>query len=467
ETPDGPLVVWVVDMPRTLGASRRVLFEEAAERVGSIERVMEADGVGRWVLAKRRDNDPLFTPDVVVGDFNTPGHAWSVSRFHRGMRPVRTDTGMGPAGTWPGAWPLFEIDLARLGPDLRAVATGRIRCDGARHLGLWIDLARQDRHPGGPGPGRGRGLGMLVQASVGKWGLGNMLFPWARAEVFCERTGARMIAPQWTHLNKIGPLLRKETDLRYYTNLFDNRGYVRGPARWSALLLRKLVKSDEAERLIADGKADQLNKSLIDFKGYDDWFREDLPRHRDFVRRRLDAITAPAVKKQIAEFDTPLDVVVHIRRGDMRVLEPGEEFGGRRIHAESEAFFVAVIEQVRTVVGDRPLTVFTNARPGELSRVPGLPGVHHAPGHHSALTDMWLMSRAKVLITSSLSSFSAWASYLGGTPTIWHRPNRLALVPDRPELAIEVGPDGVLPDESRAVIADAFKRSPAARGDHE
>ncbi len=297
---------------------------------------------------------------------------------------------------------------------------------------------------------------MLVQASVGKWGLGNMLFPWARAEVFCDRTGARMIAPQWTHLNKIGPLLRKETDLRYYTNLFDNRGYIRGPARWSALLFRKLVKSDEAERLIAEGRADELDNALIDFKGYDNWFRDDLPHHRDLVRRRLDAITSKAVKEQIAAFVGPLEIVVHIRRGDMRVLDPGEEFEGRRVHAESEAYFVSVIEQVRSVVGDRPLTIFTNARPGELERVPDLPDVHRVPGHHSALTDIWLMSRARVLITSSLSSFSAWASYLGGMPTIWHRPNRTPLVPGRPELAIEVAPDGVLPEESRAVIGGAF-----------
>ncbi len=142
EAPGGPLVVWLVDMPRTLGASRRTLFEQMADRIAKVDHVLEADGVGRWVLGARRDDDGLFTPDVVVGDFNTPGQAWSLSKLHPGLRPARADAGLGPAGTWPSRWPLFEIDLARLGPKIRATDAGRIRCPGARHLGLWMDLDR-------------------------------------------------------------------------------------------------------------------------------------------------------------------------------------------------------------------------------------------------------------------------------------------------------------------------------------
>ncbi len=142
EAPHGPLIVWLVDMPRTLGASRRTLFEQMAGKIAEVDRVLEADEMGRWVLGRRREGDPLFTPNVVVGDFNTPGQAWSLSKFHPGLRPVRADAGLGPAGTWPAKWPLFEIDLARLGPKVHATGTGRIRCPGARHLGLWMDLSR-------------------------------------------------------------------------------------------------------------------------------------------------------------------------------------------------------------------------------------------------------------------------------------------------------------------------------------
>lgn len=142
ETPEGPLVVWAVDMPRVLGASRRDLFAEAAERVAGVTTVQRTDGLGRWVLAEPLPDEPLSTPDIVVGDFNTPGHAWSVSNFHPGLRPARADARLGPAGTWPAPYPLFEIDLARLGPGVEAVRTGRIRCEGCRHLGLSVGLRR-------------------------------------------------------------------------------------------------------------------------------------------------------------------------------------------------------------------------------------------------------------------------------------------------------------------------------------
>lgn len=142
EAPGGPLIVWLVDMPRTLGASRRTLFEQMAGRIAKVDHVLEANELGRWVLAARQEDDQLFNPDVVVGDFNTPGQGWSLSKFHPGLRPARADAGVGPAGTWPSSWPLFEIDLARLGQDIHATQTGRIRCPGARHLGLWVDLTR-------------------------------------------------------------------------------------------------------------------------------------------------------------------------------------------------------------------------------------------------------------------------------------------------------------------------------------
>lgn len=303
---------------------------------------------------------------------------------------------------------------------------------------------------------------ILVQASMcdRRPGLGNRLFPWARAEIFAARVNGRVIAPQWTQL-KLGPMLRRETDLRLYTNLFTNRDYIRGPRRWLALALTTRIRGEEANDLLDDLAPEQaarrLDGKIVEFRGYEGWFREDLKHHRDLVRERLWAITSGAVRRQVESFTLPTEIVAHVRRGDMRVLAPGEEFNGRPGYAESERYFSTVIEQIRAAAGELPVTIFTNAHPGELAEIPSLPGVRIVPPGHTALTDIWLMSRARVLIASSSSSFSAWASYLGGMPTIWHRPNRLDLVPGRPELAIEVAPDALLNDDARAVIRD-FQR---------
>lgn len=289
-------------------------------------------------------------------------------------------------------------------------------------------------------------------------GLGNRMFSWARAEVFSSRTGARLIAPMWSQF-KLGPMLRRETDMRYYLNLFDNSGYVRGPARWLALAMRPRIVGEEANRMLDDrgpeAVREELNGKVVDFRGYEGWFRDDLQHHRGVVIPRLDAITSKPVKKEIQAFDEPTRIVAHVRRGDMRTLAPGEGFKNNEFAAESEAYFISIIEQLWQVLGNLPVTIFSNSRPGELTEIPKLGGVHIAPVKHSALTDIWLMSRASVFIASSQSSFSAWASYLGGMPTIWQAPHRRPLVAGRHELAIEVGPEGTLSDADRAVIADA------------
>lgn len=143
EDEHGPLVIWAVDMPSTLGASRRALFAEASDRIAAVRVAMESDALGRWIASPIEKDDRLFSPDLVLGDFNTPGHGWSVANFTPGLRALRADAGLGPAGTWPARLPLFEIDLIRLAPSLRGVAAGRIRMPGCRHLGLWCDLRRR------------------------------------------------------------------------------------------------------------------------------------------------------------------------------------------------------------------------------------------------------------------------------------------------------------------------------------
>jgi len=142
DAPGGPLVLWVVDMPRTLGASRRLLFEQMGARIDKISKLLTIGDMGRWKLEDADENDLLFTPDLVVGDFNTPARAWSLTRLEPGLRNVRSDAGAGPGGTFPAEFPLFEIDLARLGTDIEATRVGRIRCDGCRHLGIALELER-------------------------------------------------------------------------------------------------------------------------------------------------------------------------------------------------------------------------------------------------------------------------------------------------------------------------------------
>src|SRR5229473_2140179 len=77
------------------------------------------------------------------------------------------------------------------------------------------------------------------RAILPRTGLGNRLFPWARCRVFSFTNNVPMLSPRWAQL-KIGPLLRGESDLRLYFNLFK-RGAddVRGIRKLSLQLFSK------------------------------------------------------------------------------------------------------------------------------------------------------------------------------------------------------------------------------------
>jgi len=63
------------------------------------------------------------------------------------------------------------------------------------------------------------------------------------------------------------------------------------------------------------------------------------------------------------------------------------------------------------------VTVFSDGTDEQLAPVLSLPGVRRAA---PAVVDLIRMSRARVLVTTGTSSFSAWAAYLGGMPTPWY-----------------------------------------------
>jgi hypothetical protein len=298
----------------------------------------------------------------------------------------------------------------------------------------------------------------FVHANVGRAGLGNMLFSWARADVFSHRFKVPMLAPQWTQ-PKIGPFLRGEKDLRYYTGLFDNLGYIRGARRVLTLLSRRRI---DGTRIGINADPPEVPASykgaLVVFGGWQGWFREDLWRHRQYVRSRLESIVSDRVRREMQSFDMPLEIAVHVRRGDVRVevIDEKEQYRDMRDEsvADSEHYFLSVLRGIRRTAGRCvPATVFTDARQGDLKEIPREEGVHIAGGR-SAIADMLLMSHAAVLIASSSSSFSAWASYLGAMPTVWHRGRVRAILPDRPELAIESDPHGRISDRAQGLIGE-------------
>ncbi|MBL9030797.1 MAG: hypothetical protein JNM80_03710 [Phycisphaerae bacterium] len=314
---------------------------------------------------------------------------------------------------------------------------------------------------------------VYAYADVGRTGLGNMLFPWARAEVFRSRHGVGMLAPRWTQ-PKIGPLLRGERDLRYYMGLFRSAGYVRGVRRAWVLARGRRVAQEAAEAFMASEASRGGGTSVVVFKGWEGWFA-GLEAHRELVSRRLHEMLSPRVRRMLEADDGVTATVergegrgggviaAHVRRGDKRTLPYGAAFAGDAGTTIADEWYIRAIESVRAALGEAmPVRVYSDAKEGQIDAILRLPGVTRSPDAPS-IVDIVRMSRARVLLTTAGSSFSAWSFYLGAMPTVFYPGTRLDLIPGRPELAVESDLDGALNAEAARAVARAAGREKVGR----
>ena len=86
-------------------------------------------------------------------------------------------------------------------------------------------------------------LGRLESFGVrlGGAGLGNILFPWARALVYAQENSCIRIQTTWKNL-KIGTFLRKERDKRLYFDLFTGKDGISGLKKFWLLNFSNKVK---------------------------------------------------------------------------------------------------------------------------------------------------------------------------------------------------------------------------------
>jgi hypothetical protein len=151
---------------------------------------------------------------------------------------------------------------------------------------------------------------------------------------------------------------------------------------------------------------------------WSDYFK-DLKDYQPLIKRELLSMTRSSVLAQIDRRPAP-EIGLHIRMSDFRVADTETAFEQDR-HARTPLhWFIGVLQMLRQLAGyDVSAIVFTDGHPHEVTDLLALPNVTLA-GANSALSDMLTLSRSKVLIASSHSTFSAWASYLGQCPTVWH-----------------------------------------------
>jgi hypothetical protein len=258
-----------------------------------------------------------------------------------------------------------------------------------------------------------------VQPKLPRAGLGNMLLVWARAVLYAKINDLPIMAPSWWQF-RVGPYLRGERDKRNYSSLFHTKNYI-NKWNWLFLNLLKQEKHDNPAPLLIDLESLKQNSShvfVFDLLPHWSNYFEYLNEYQPLIKQKLLADIQPLILKEIEDRPAP-EIGIHLRMGDFRAVQTGEDLPlGGNVRTPLE-WFVRIINCVRSLGYDVPITVFSDAHDNELKEILSLPGVFRSP-KDNALSDMITLSKSRILVTSSGSTFSAWASYLGQCPTIYY-----------------------------------------------
>lgn len=228
-------------------------------------------------------------------------------------------------------------------------------------------------------------------------GLGNLLFPIARALQAYSKTGGIMVLPTMRQV-KVGPYIRREKDKRTYGEIFRRRTLAENRDWTMAKLLRSRLENE------VDASA-----RVIRYAGMGRQFH-DLSANPDHIRRFLqDASRLPV-------FSREYDIAIHVRLGDFAAPSATATSQNTQIPFE---WYREALSEARAMLGKQSVCgiLFSDEAPEIAIEKLGLDGFVPEP-QGNALTSILLMSQAKILI-GLRSTFSLWGQYLGQCRALW------------------------------------------------
>ena len=248
-------------------------------------------------------------------------------------------------------------------------------------------------------------------ATLPNAGLGNRLFPWARSVVYSHLHGVQRLATRWWNI-KLGPVLRRESDWRWYTGQFRRNSAELAGVSSEFVKLTQPSLGEPAELTIAP-----TQRGVVHFADMTGYFAQLNPYHEMLRKELLASTAAKWAKHGTGEPVAP--IAIHIRRGDFKTVASIEDLlttGGARTPLD---WFIETLRLVRRQAGRAvPAMVMTDGTKEELAQLYAEPNVT-AVTTGSAIGDLLALSRAKFLIGSGGSSFSLWGAFLSQCPAVF------------------------------------------------
>jgi len=254
-------------------------------------------------------------------------------------------------------------------------------------------------------------------------GYGNRIFPWARCLIFAKQHNLPVISPVWMR-PALGQLVRGGVDLSSYLRqiilfrLFRKRtgdlSVLQGVVMTTGF--NSLPDTDidvDVDALESSGK-----RTVILFEGYEHYF-QPLNGWNEYIYAELKNIAREKYLNWVDQYPI-VPIVMNIRCGNdfdtpdetKKRLKPGEKTPIK--------WFVQCLTLLRQHYGsDVNAYIVSDGTRQQLKELLSLPNVAFVRPA-SAISDLLVISKAKVLFASGSSSFSAWGSFLGQMPCISH-----------------------------------------------
>lgn len=247
-------------------------------------------------------------------------------------------------------------------------------------------------------------------------GLGNKLFVWAEALCFARLNGLPLHVSGWCT-----PHFRNWMrcgDLRWYWNYFRPWREVPFP--------RRFRQSWEASTIlnppVASAATPVSGKTVYEFSKIPHWsaYFAQITPFRSVVCEEFRDHLSPKQSMEAATLPAPV-VCLQVRLGDFRPLKQGEQFAQSGLTRTPMEYYLHFVHSIRSISGPKtPVTIVSDGAASDLAPLLKLPYVTHYPGR-SALTDLLLMSKSKLLITAAGSTYGQWAGFIGN-PILLHHP---------------------------------------------
>lgn len=249
-------------------------------------------------------------------------------------------------------------------------------------------------------------------------GLGNKLFPWSRAKVFAAIKNGKILHHIWFSPRGAGITRGGVDQAKAFRKIWlwknfrsDSSTLSWALSKWKTTVTKPVFLADDlfkAEQLVG-----KHQDAMVVFRWNSCHDFRDLQPYSELIKQALMDITLLRQKKFIAQFENYEFIGLNIRAGNDFINADSNEPGYRKT---ALSWFVEALLQVREKYGNLPAIIVSDGGPKQLAEILSQPDIQLLDSE-TAIADLLVLTKAKVLLGSGNSTFSAWASFLGKMDT--------------------------------------------------